>query len=116
MAATLTPATKRARNLRSNRMTRTKRFISGAVCPSCQAADRTVIEAVTEALEPGGSGEMATETIQRRCVSCGFTERLDPDQAAVIAPLPRARYEKSRQTTTKVETVKIIDPGRPKSS
>ena len=97
-------------------MSQTKRFISGAVCPSCQAVDRTVIEAVTEALEAGGSGEMATETIRRRCVSCGFTERLDPDQAAVIAPLPRARYEKSRQTTTKVETVKIIDPGRPKSS
>jgi len=97
-------------------MSQTKRFISGAVCPSCQAVDRTVIEAVTEAFEPGGSDEMATETIRRRCVSCGFTERLDPDQAAVIAPLPRARYEKSRQTTAKVETVKIIDPGRPKSS
>jgi hypothetical protein len=54
--------------------------------------------------------------IRRRCVSCGFTEALDPEQAAVTAPLPRARYEKSRQTTTKVETVKIIDPGRPKSS
>ena len=97
-------------------MTRAKRFISGAVCPSCQEVDRTVIEAVTDAPESASLNEMATEMIRRRCVSCGFTEALDPEQAAVTAPLPRARYEKSRQTTTKVETVKIIDPGRPKSS
>ena len=97
-------------------MTRAKRFISGAVCPSCQEVDRTVIEAVTDAPESASLNEMATEMIRRRCVSCGFTEALDPEQAAMTAPLPRARYEKSRQTTTKVETVKIIDPGRPKSS
>jgi Zn ribbon nucleic-acid-binding protein len=97
-------------------MTRAKRFISGAVCPSCQEVDRTVIEAVTDAPESASLNEMATEMIRRRCVSCGFTEALDPEQAAVTAPLPRARYEKSRQTTTKVETVKIIDLGRPKSS
>ena len=97
-------------------MTQAKRFISGAVCPSYQEVDRTVIEAVTEAPQSESLNEMATDMIRRRCVSCGFTEALDPEQAAVTAPLPRARYEKSRQTTTKVETVKIIDPGRPKSS
>ena len=97
-------------------MTQAKRFISGAVCPSCQEVDRTVIEAVTEAPESESLNEMATEMIRRRCVSCGFTEALDPEQAAVTAPLPRARYEKSRETTTKIETVKIIDLGRPKSS
>ena len=97
-------------------MTQAKRFISGAVCPSCQAVDRTVIEAVAEVAESEGLNEMTSEMIRRRCVSCGFTEALDPEQAAVTAPLPRARYEKSRQTTTKVETVKIIDPGRPRSS
>ena len=97
-------------------MTQAKRFISGAVCPSCQEVDRTVIEAVTEAPQSESLNEMATDMIRRRCVSCGFTEALDPEQAAVTAPLPRARYEKSRQTTTKVETVKIIDLGRPKSS
>ena len=97
-------------------MTQAKRFISGAVCPSCQVVDRIVIEAVTQAQESRSLNDMATEAIRRRCVSCGFTEALDPDQAAVAAPLPRARYEKSRQTTTKVETVKIIDPNAPKSS
>ena len=97
-------------------MTQAKRFISGAVCPSCQEVDRTVIEAVTEAPQSESLNEMATDMIRRRCVSCGFTEALDPEQAAVTAPLPRARYEKSRQTTTKIETVKIIDLGRPKSS
>ena len=97
-------------------MTQAKRFISGAVCPSCQEVDRTVIEAVTEAPQSESLNEMATDMIRRRCVSCGFTEALDPEQAAVTAPLPRARYEKSRQTTTKVETVKIIVPGRPTSS
>ena len=97
-------------------VTQAKRFISGAVCPSCQAVDRIVIEAVTQSLESKSLNDIATEAIRRRCVSCGFTEALDPDQAAVTAPLPRARYEKSRQTTTKVETVKIIDLTGPKSS
>ena len=92
-------------------MTQAKRFISGAVCPSCQEVDRTVIEAVTEAPESESLNEVATEMIRRRCVSCGVTEAWDPEQAAVTAPLPRAGSETSRRTTTKVDKVKIIDPG-----
>lgn len=107
---------RRAEKVRRITVTQAKRFISGAVCPSCQAVDRIVIEAVTQSLESKSLNDIATEAIRRRCVSCGFTEALDPDQAAVTAPLPRARYEKSRQTTTKVETVKIIDLTGPKSS
>ena len=50
-------------------MTQAKRFISGAVCPSCQVVDRIVIEAVTQAQESKSLNDMATEAIRRRCVS-----------------------------------------------
>jgi hypothetical protein len=48
--------------------------------------------------------------VQRRCVACGFTEALDPEKEGITAPLPRARYERSRQTTDNVEVVRILDP------
>lgn len=93
-----------------------RRFISGAVCPSCQAVDRTIIEAVAPETLAAEPNEPTVEIVQRRCVACGFSEALDPEKPAVTAPLPRARYEKSRQTTTEVQAVKIIDLGASKPS
>ena len=97
-------------------MNKTKRFISGAVCPACQEVDRTVIEPVDTEAEAADINELPTQAIRRRCVACGFTEALDPEKITVTAPLPRARYEKSRQTTTKIEAVRILDPTPSKSS
>ena len=94
-------------------MTGSKRFISGAVCPSCQVVDRIVIES----LQRGEvSDELDEQKIRRRCVVCGFTEQLDAAAQVVSAPLPRARYDRSRRTTDQVEVVKILEPGPPRGS
>ena len=94
-------------------MNRSKRFISGAVCPSCQVVDRIVIESLQ-----GGEGfdELDEQDIRRRCVACGFTEQLDADALDVSAPLPRARYDRSHRTTDQIEVVKIMEPGPSKGS
>ena len=100
-------------------MTGSKRFISGAVCPSCQAVDRIVIESLgaDQGLDPLNElTELGAPVIRRRCVACGFVEHLEADAPSVSAPLPRARYDRSRRTTDRVEVVKILDPGLPKDS
>ena len=100
-------------------MTGSKRFISGAVCPSCQAVDRIVIESLEaeENLDPENElAQPGAALIRRRCVACGFVEQLEADAPTVSAPLPRARYDRSRRTTDRVEVVKILDPGSPKDS
>ena len=97
-------------------MSKTKRFISGAVCPSCREVDRTVIEPAATESPSADLDDLATESIQRRCVACGFVEALEPGQTSVSAPLPRARYERSRDTTTRATPVKIIDPSASKPS
>ena len=97
-------------------MSKAKRFISGAVFPSCREVDRTVIEPVPSDNPSADLDELTTEDIQRRCVACGFVEALEPGQTSVSAPLPRARYERSRETTTRATPVKIIDPGALKPS
>ena len=94
-------------------MTGSKRFISGAVCPACQVVDRIVIESAQ-----GGEGSdgLDEQEVRRRCVTCGFTEQLDTAAQVVSAPLPRARYDRSRRTTDQVEVVKILEPGPSKES
>ena len=47
-----------------------KRFISGAVCPSCQEVDRIVIESLQD---DKGPDKLDEQKIRRRCVVCGFT-------------------------------------------
>ena len=94
-------------------MTGSKRFISGAVCPSCQAVDRIVIESLgaDEGLDLANElTELSAPVIRRRCVACGFVEHLETDAATATAPLPRARYDRSRRTTDRVDVVKILDP------
>ena len=47
------------------------RFVAGAVCPSCKAMDRMVIDGAAD---------------ERRCVACGFVEaRPDAKDARVIS-------------------------------
>ncbi len=58
---------------------RPPRFIAGAVCPSCGAMDRTVLEQDPEGNE------------RRRCVSCGFSDTAVPGSA----PPPGTRFSKS---------------------
>ena len=94
-------------------MTGSKRFISGAVCPSCQEVDRIVIESLQD---DKGPDKLDEQKIRRRCVVCGFTEQLDAAAQFVSAPLPRARYDRSRRTTDQVEVVKILEPGPPRGS
>ncbi len=89
-------------------MSKSRRFIAGAVCPACQEVDRTVIEAVTDGDTREGNTPIVG--VQRRCVACGFTEALDAEKEGITAPLPRARYDRSRETTDKVEVVRILDP------
>ena len=97
-------------------MSKSRRFISGAVCPSCREVDRTVIEPVAGKNSFADLADLATESIQRRCVSCGFVEALQPGQTSVNVPLPRARYERSREATARATPVKIIDPSASKPS
>ena len=97
---------------RETAMTGSKRFISGAVCPACQVVDRIVIESSKAVKVPMGWTRRSSASL----VACGFTEQLDADALAVSAPLPRARYDRSRRTTDQVEVVKILEPGPPKES
>ena len=72
-----------------------KRFIAGAVCPSCQALDRLVVE---------WEGE---EAKQRRCVSCGFTDQVLPQGAAGV---PKGKLEKPKPEQVDAQKVHILDP------
>lgn len=79
-----------------------RRFIAGAVCPSCGEMDRIVIEAL--------GGDQTT----RRCVACGFSDELMPASGS----LPATRFTRPRdaERTAKgsaegaVSRVRIIEP------
>lgn len=114
MEPTTCSKTRPVAGIRNSDLNSSRRFIAGAVCPQCQAVDRTLIESVRVNNLESDLDDMTKEVVQRRCVACGFTEALDPEKADVTAPLPRARYEKSRQTTERVEVVKILDPAAAK--
>ena len=51
-----------------------KRFIAGAVCPSCGAQDRLVVEETPDHK-------------RRRCVNCGFTDT-NASEPEVALPTP----------------------------
>jgi len=85
-------------------MKRPPRFIAGAVCPSCGAVDRTVVEVVVE--EAGA-------TRVRGCVACGFSER--ETQSAPAVPggrLDGAKSARARPDATPASTraVRWVDP------
>ena len=74
-----------------------KRFIAGAVCPTCRAVDRIVLE-VTDA----GS--------TRRCVSCGHSDTL----AESSTPEPATRFTTRAHEPSTVQAVRLIDiPANP---
>ncbi|MDG1203980.1 MAG: YheV family putative metal-binding protein [Pseudomonadales bacterium] len=64
-------------------MTQKARFISGAVCPSCQLVDKLVLEDID-----GVS--------TRRCVRCGFNDSLELESDAELAD--RQQAENDTQT------------------
>ena len=73
-----------------------RRFIAGAVCPSCGELDRLVVE-----------GEGSAKT--RRCVACGFAAA---DTTAVTGALPGTRLERSNEVEaepTSGSPVRIVD-------
>ena len=73
------------------------RFIAGAVCPSCGAMDRLV-------LEPGSDQ-------QRHCVACDFRDELEPASSAELKTRVTGRQalpeEKNTETTSPVRIVEL---------
>ena len=74
------------------------RFIAGAVCPSCGAMDRLV-------LEPGSDQ-------QRHCVACDFRDELEPARSAEL----KTRVTGGQATTVAKDTegarpVRILELG-----
>lgn len=78
-----------------------RRFIAGAVCPQCQALDRLVLEV-----------DANNQEQRRHCVACGFSELMQA-KSAQNAPMPRARFERSKAKAVDSQPVKILDPGAP---
>ena len=68
------------------------RFVAGAVCPSCGALDRMVIDAHTD---------------HRRCVACDFIEARP--EAPEALPATRVTRASARRVETPSEAVKLLD-------
>jgi|TARA_B100000768_G_C11263805_1_gene370050 Zn ribbon nucleic-acid-binding protein len=90
----------------------TKRFVSGAVCPECRELDRTVLEAVPTNLADGVA--QGKDQVQRRCVSCGFTEIMESEALPNGVVLPRARFERAKVQAAEPQVVRLMDPNSPK--
>lgn len=78
----------------------TKRFIAGAVCPSCGVQDSI------QMFEQNGVNV-------RECVDCGFSDAL-PDQPALVGSVPETRisHEKGKheeiKTDDEIQVVHIL--------
>ena len=70
---------------------RRPRFIAGAVCPSCKAMDRLVVD---------------METDERSCIECGFKEQR-PQQVAE-EPTTRVTRGSARLVETVAEPVRLM--------
>lgn len=68
------------------------RFVAGAVCPSCRAEDRMVIDAGAD---------------ERRCVACGFVEAR-PDAGVSVLPT-RVTRASARRVETEAEAVRLLE-------
>ena len=95
-------------------MKKTKRFVSGAICPECRELDRTVLEAVPLDSLEDDVDEISAQ-VQRRCVSCGFTEIMASEAPPNGVVLPRARFERNRVPAAEPQVVRLMDPNAPKS-
>jgi len=70
---------------------RRPRFIAGAICPSCKAMDRLVVD---------------METDERSCIECGFKEKR-PQQVA-DEPTTRVTRGSARLVETVAEPVRLM--------
>lgn len=75
-----------------------RRFIAGAVCPTCRAVDRIVLEEFE-----GGR--------RRRCVSCGHMDTLLHDAPAE----PATRLGRRPRAAEAPTPVRIVDPTKDRS-
>jgi len=79
-----------------------RRFIAGAVCPSCSRVDRMVVD---------------LDTDRRECVACGFNEARPTAASppgATTGELPtRVTRAAARRVETPAEPVRLLDPARP---
>jgi len=69
-----------------------RRFIAGAICPECRAADRIVVE-------EDESGR------RRRCVSCGYADLLPEGPATE----PATRLSRRRRAEASAAVVRIVE-------
>ena len=72
---------------------RRPRFIAGAICPSCKAMDRLVVD---------------METDERSCIECGFKEKR-PQQVA-DEPTTRVTRGSARLVEIEAEPVRLMSP------
>ena len=73
-----------------------QRFIAGAKCPRCGLLDKIVIDTAAD---------------QRRCVSCGFSERRAGDPSPTLEEPPtRVSRALARRLDTPAEIVTLVDP------
>ena len=79
-----------------------RKFIAGAVCPSCQQLDRMIIEPIEGA-----------DLERRLCVTCGYTDER-PQATGLTVPQGAKDKSASNPNTTKEDQqsspVRIIDP------
>lgn len=75
-----------------------KRFIAGAVCPSCGAKDSLRMEYLNE----------GADTV-RDCVDCGFTDTL----SAEAPNLPGTRVEAAPRNDDR-QVIRILPPTKPR--
>ena len=72
---------------------RRPRFIAGAICPSCKAMDRLVVD---------------METDERACIECGFKEKRP--QQVTEEPPTRVTRGSARLVETVAEPVRLMSP------
>ena len=77
---------------------KTKRFIAGAICPSCGQMD-------TVRIFTDQTGQQV-----RECVDCGFSDHFS-DQPALRGELPEARISREEQALEEnTDIIRIINP------
>ena len=72
---------------------RRPRFIAGAICPSCKAMDRLVVD---------------METDERSCIECGF--KVKRPQQVAKEPTTRVTRGSARLVETVAEPVRLMSP------
>ncbi len=79
-----------------------RRFIAGAVCPACGQMDSILVE------PDAADSSASTSMVRRRCVDCGFTDRLND---VVGSAEPKARFMDARGPVgaeTPVQPVRLL--------